>query len=65
MDWKPLDSSNLQAYRYDPETRLLQIRFMSGKSYNYNDVPQDVADGLGTASSPGQYFNSSIKNTYG
>lgn len=64
MDWTPLNSSNLYAYRYDEQTRLLQIRFVSGRTYAYKDVPQDVADGLGSAGSPGQYFNNSIKGTF-
>ena len=60
----PLNSSNLRSYEYDAEQGTLLITFVSGKTYKYADVPQDVADGLGTASSPGQYFNSEIKNTY-
>lgn len=64
MDWTPLASSNLSAMRYDENTNLLQIRFHSGRSYDYKDVPADVADGLKQASSPGQYFNSSIKGVF-
>jgi len=59
-----LNSSNLAGYYYDPATRMLKIQFVSGGTHVYNDVPQDVADGLGSAESPGKYFNSSIKNTY-
>lgn len=65
MDWVPLASSNLNAIRYDPSTQLLQIRFHSGRVYDYNSVPQSVVDGLADASSPGQYFNSNIKDVYG
>jgi hypothetical protein len=61
----PLSSSNLSAYNYDPDTQLLTIQFVSGRSYDYKNVPQDVADGLGQADSPGKYFNSNIKNVYG
>lgn len=64
MDWTSLASSNLSAMRYDEETRLLQIRFLSGRSYDFKDVPADVADGLKQADSPGKYFNSSIKGVY-
>lgn len=64
MDWTPLASSNLSAMRYDEETRLLQIRFHSGRTYDYKDVPADVADGLKQADSAGKYFNSSIKGVY-
>ena len=65
MDWQPLSSSNLNAMRYDPETKTLQIRFNSGRTYDYSDVPPEVAEGLTTASSPGAYFNAAIKNQYG
>lgn len=64
LDWRPLASSNLNAFRYDPETRVLSIRFNSGRSYDYADVPQETVDGLESASSPGQYFNSAIKGNY-
>ncbi len=65
MDWKRLDSSNLDAMRYDPETKQLQVRFKSGRTYDYPEVPQDVADGLESAGSPGAYFNTAIKGVYG
>jgi len=43
---------------------MLKITFTSGRTYVYNDVPQDVVDGLASAESPGRYFSSSIKDTY-
>ena len=61
---RSLDSSNLQGYDYDPDSRVLTIQFASGRSYRYADVPADVADGLGSADSPGRYFNGSIKGVY-
>lgn len=64
MEWTPLASSNLSAMRYDEQTRLLQIRFQSGRSYDFKDVPADVAGGLKQAESAGKYFNSSIKGVY-
>ena len=63
-DWTPLASSNLSAYRYDASDQTLQIRFHSGRSYSYADVPQSTVDGLAQAGSPGQYFNSNIKGVY-
>lgn len=59
-----LDSTNLAGYEYDPQTQLLTVAFKHGRSYSYKDVPQAIADGLGSAPSPGQYFNSNIKNSY-
>ena len=59
-----LASSNLAGYDYDPEKRVLTILFTSGREYSYRDVPENIADELGTASSPGKYFNSAIKDSY-
>ena len=64
MQWTPLASSNLSACRYDEQERLLQIRFQSGRTYSYKDVPEEVASGLTSANSPGQYFNQNIKNIF-
>ncbi len=61
---RALNSSNLRAYDYDPDSRVLIIQFASGRSYRYADVPADVADGLGSAESPGKYANSEIKGVY-
>jgi len=62
---KRLSSSNLAGYDYDPNTKTLTITFRgSGRTYRYMDVPEQVADGLASASSPGTYFNSAIKDAY-
>jgi len=59
-----LQSSNLSSYSYDPDSETLRITFKSGRTYTYSSVPPSVADGLGTASSPGRYFNATIRNQY-
>ena len=64
MDWTPLASSNLAACRYDEASRVLQIRFRSGRTYSYQDVPPETVEGLKDASSPGTYFNSNIKGVF-
>ncbi len=50
--------------RYDAGEQELQIRFKSGRTYNYGGVPQTVADGLAQADSPGSYFNGNIKGVF-
>ncbi len=63
--WHPTpQSSNVGAWKYDPRSKVLTGRFKSGREYRFGDVPQDVAEGLGSASSVGKYFNSAIKNSY-
>ena len=62
--WHPLVSSNVAAYRYDHNSHILYVRFTSGREYSFSGVPQEVADGLGSAQSPGHYFHTAIKNQY-
>lgn len=64
MDMTPLTSSNLAAAGYDPESRVLRIQFHNGRTYEYDNVPQHEYDGLISAGSAGQYFNSNIKGQY-
>jgi hypothetical protein len=64
MAWTPLASSNLAACDYDEASRVLQIRFQSGRTYSYKDVPQETAEGLMQANSPGKYFNSNIRGIF-
>jgi KTSC domain len=63
--WQDLESSNLRRCSYDIETEVLQIQFVSGKTYSYQGVPASVYNGLLDASSAGQFFNQNIKNIYG
>jgi KTSC domain len=61
----PVVSSNISAYGYDEETQVLDIQFQNSlDTYSYDQVPKDVAMGLKTAVSPGQYFRNQIKGRY-
>lgn len=55
-----LKSSNLAAYEYDPETRVLTLDFHDGSKYAYDGVPQAVVDGLAGATSPGGFAHRNI-----
>ena len=62
MEMKPVVSSNLESVGYDPETRVLQVKFKGGPgSYRYFDVPQEIHEGLMTATSKGQFLNAKVK----
>lgn len=61
----PLRSSNLAAYEYDADRQELKIQFKSGRTYTYGSVPETIAEGLGAAGSPGEYFHNHIKGVYG
>lgn len=63
-EYEGLSSSNLDAYRYDDNSKTLWIRFHGNRVYRYEAVPQDIADGLGSAGSPGGFFHANIKGNY-
>lgn len=63
--WNEAQSSNIARWRYDPETRVLEIQFVtSDATYSYDDVPAYVAEGMKNASSVGSYFYHHIKDRY-
>ncbi len=64
MDWIPVVSSNLSRIRYNEDSNTLEIEFQGGRVYQYFDVPVQVFEGLKTADSYGQYFNTYIKGYY-
>lgn len=61
---EPVDSSNIEAIGYDPGSRSLYIRFLSGTSYVYSEVDEWVHQELMQADSKGSYFNRQIKPNY-
>lgn len=67
-EWIPVVSSNLVAIAYLPETQdeeaALLVEFHGGRIYRYAGVDPDTWEHLKSASSPGSYFASMIKNKY-
>jgi len=63
-EWVPVSSSNLEAVMYDPDSRVLSIRFQNGAEYQYNNVEPEVARGLTQAASPGRFFDRNIRGHY-
>jgi hypothetical protein len=59
-----LSSTALAGATYDTEMEELTITFVSGGSYTYNDVPEDIFEGLKNAGSPGRYWHAFIKDQY-
>lgn len=62
MDMVPVWSSDIQSVGYESGT--LYIRFHSGGTYRYLDVPEAVYRELLGASSHGRYFHAFIKGRY-
>ena len=60
-----VDSSNVEAIGYDPDTQELHVRFLkSGETYVYYNVEEWVFAELMQADSKGQYLNRNIKDRY-
>ena len=49
---------------YDTDTQTLELTFATGRSYTFENVPEDIWTGLESASSPGTYFAQNIKGRY-
>jgi lysyl-tRNA synthetase, class II len=64
MNETPLLSSLLSGFRYDAARQQLRLRFRKGDLYIYQTVPAAVAKALLDAPSPGEYFNSAIRNRF-
>jgi KTSC domain len=61
---EPVDSSVIAEIGYDPETRILEVRFHGGRVYHYFGVPRAEHAALMSADSIGGYFNRTIFPRY-
>jgi hypothetical protein len=57
----PVQSTNLSAIGYEPDTMLMQIQFKNGSLYAYQNVEPDTYQTLVTSPDPGRYFAEIIK----
>ncbi|MGO9958215.1 MAG: KTSC domain-containing protein [Solirubrobacteraceae bacterium] len=62
MEW--VDSSNIEQIGYHEDERELWVRFKSGDTYVYSDVPPATHDDIMRADSKGSYLNREIKPNY-
>src|SRR3954452_15257687 len=53
-------SSVVASVKYDTASGELEIRFLSGRTYLYSNVPLDVYDEFFNAESKGAFFNAQI-----
>ncbi len=61
MQRQDVESTVIDAVGY---SRVLEIRFESGRIYQYYNVPEEVYNAMLTAPSKGKYFNESIRGKY-
>lgn len=59
-----MPSSVITSFEFSPDTKVLKIRFVSGRKYLYFDVPAAVYEALKHAKSKGGYFNRHIRDNY-
>lgn len=60
----PIESSSLNGYHYDPNSRVLTVQFSSGAHYSYDDIPIEKVEALTGNKSPGGYFAANIRDRH-
>lgn len=56
-----VESSNIAAIGYDPESKKLRIEFLNNTAYDYDNVPKEVHDEIMAAESHGKALNALVK----
>jgi len=57
-------SSFITNVSWDDDTETLLVQFVSGTTWLYHDVPQDVYNRLVRSPSVGQFFNKNVRDKY-
>lgn len=58
------NSSQIHSVGYDSKNQILEIEFVKGGIYQYQNVPIGVYTGLKDSISPGKYFHANIRNEF-
>lgn len=61
MHLTPVSSSQIEAIGYDPQHNKLRVKFHSGGTYEYSNVPEDLHHKIMSAKSQGSEFHRLIK----
>lgn len=64
MQHTALKSSNLTSAGYDPESKTLEVLFVNGNRYQYENVAEHHFRNLTSHSSPGSYFHAHIRQAH-
>lgn len=59
-----MPSTVIRSFDYRPETRELEILFVTGRRYVYSDVPDEETRRFRSAFSKGFHFNKYIRDRY-
>jgi hypothetical protein len=60
----PMPSTVIRRFDYRPETRELEILFVTGRRYLYSGVPEEAAEAFRAAFAKGSHFNRHIRDRY-
>ena len=64
MRWGGMPSTVIRRFDYRPESRELELLFVTGRRYVYSAVPPDEAAEFRAAFSKGSFFNRRIRDHY-
>jgi hypothetical protein len=59
-----MPSSVIKRFDYRPETKELEVLFVTGRRYVYDDVPPGEAEAFRSAFAKGVHFNRRIRDRY-
>jgi KTSC domain len=59
-----MPSTVIANFDYEPESEKLTVLFKSGRTYVYQQVPEDVFRAFASARSKGAFFNHRIRDNY-
>lgn len=59
-----MPSTVIAGYTYNADAKILSVLFVSGKIYDYKDVPEDVYTAMRASRSKGIFFNRNIRDVY-
>jgi len=59
-----MPSTVIHRFSYHPESRVLDVEFVSGRRYRYYGVPEGIASQFRSAFSKGRFFNARIRDDY-
>lgn len=63
-EWISVQSTSLSRVRWDDSSSTLQVEFLGGDVYEYEEVPEHVFKELLGADSIGKYFARNIRKKY-
>lgn len=61
MERIPVESSSIASVGYLPEEQRMEVEFVTGRLYAYDEVPEPVFRGLLAAESKGRFFSTHVR----